>query len=327
MAGRAGPDPRAGRRGQGSEGAKFRDYFDHVNLAKIPSHRLLALFRGRNEGNSCDLDLDPGRRCRCGGEPRKSRSIDAGRTRAERRVACHSASRTRAALPTLAARHLPPCWRAKLHMHLTLDLFGQARERAEAEAIRVFGDNLKDLLLAAPAGPKAMLGLDPGLRTGVQGRGRRPHRQGARHRRDLPARAAHDWDGRSRTRWRLCAQHGVQLISIGNGTASRETDKLAADLKKRHPELKPRKARGQRSRRLGVFGLGTAGEGVPRARRVAARRGVDRAPPAGSAGRTGQDRPEGDRRRPVPARRQPGAAGEVARRTCRGLRERTSAST
>src|SRR5690606_27111723 len=129
--------------------------FDHAeSLAKIPSHRLLALFRARRE-EILLLDLVPGM------------EAEAGHLSAEARVAKHAgvSAQGRAADKWL----LDACrltWRAKLHMHLLLDLFNQAREKAEAEAIAVFGDNLKDLLLAAPAGPKAVLGLDPGLRTG-----------------------------------------------------------------------------------------------------------------------------------------------------------------
>ncbi|HEY5781274.1 MAG TPA: Tex-like N-terminal domain-containing protein, partial [Lysobacter sp.] len=143
--------------GKENEGAKYRDYFDHTEaLAKIPSHRLLALFRGRRE-EFLFLDLDPGT------------DAEAGHLLAEGRVAVHAGIKAqgRPADKWL----LDSCrltWKAKLHLHLLLDLFSQAREKAEAEAIDVFGDNLKDLLLAAPAGPKAVLGLDPGLRTGVK---------------------------------------------------------------------------------------------------------------------------------------------------------------
>ncbi len=133
--------------GKETEGAKYRDYFEHAeSLAKIPSHRLLALFRARRE-EILFLELDPGS------------DAEAGHQYAEGRVARRAgiADRGRAADRWL----LDACrltWRAKLHTHLLLDLFNQAREKAEAEAIAVFGDNLKDLLLAAPAGPKTVLG-------------------------------------------------------------------------------------------------------------------------------------------------------------------------
>src|SRR5690606_3059890 len=125
-------------------------------LAKIPSHRLLALMRGRRE-EFLALDLEPG------GDP------EAGHLYAERRVALHAGIQDRGRPADAWLR--TACrlaWKAKLHLHLMLDLFTEAREEAEAEAIAVYGDTLRDLLLAAPAGPKAVLGLDPGLRTGVK---------------------------------------------------------------------------------------------------------------------------------------------------------------
>src|SRR5262245_30096594 len=143
--------------GKETEGVKYRDYFNHSELlAKIPSHRLLALFRAQRE-QILSLELDPG------ADP------EMGHVQGEARVARHAeiADRGRPADKWL----LDVClltWRAKLHVHLQLDLFGQARERAEEQAIRVFGENLKDLLLAAPAGRRTVLGLDPGLRTGVK---------------------------------------------------------------------------------------------------------------------------------------------------------------
>ncbi|HVJ36742.1 MAG TPA: Tex-like N-terminal domain-containing protein, partial [Stenotrophomonas sp.] len=137
--------------GKEEAGAKYRDYFEHAEvLARIPSHRLLALFRARRE-EILFLDLDPGS------------DAEAGHQYCEGRVALAAgvANQNRAADAwLLAACRLT--WRAKLHMHLLLDLFNQAREKAEAEAIAVFGDNLKDLLLAAPAGQRTVLGLDPG---------------------------------------------------------------------------------------------------------------------------------------------------------------------
>src|SRR3546814_11548226 len=143
--------------GKEDAGAKYRDYFDPAEpLAKIPSHRLLALLRGRRE-EFLQLDLDPGA------------DVEAGNAYAEGRVALHAGIRAggRAADPWLAnACRL--AWRAKLQLHLMLDLFNQAREKAAGEAIDVFGANLEDLPLAAPAGPKAVLGPAPGLRPGVK---------------------------------------------------------------------------------------------------------------------------------------------------------------
>src|SRR5574337_1130176 len=132
--------------GKEGEGAKFRDYFDHVEpIGKIPSHRLLALMRARNEG-LIELELTPGA------------DSELGHAEGEGRVAAGACLRETVRL----------AWRAKLHLHLTLDLFSRMREMAEDEAIRVFGDNLKDLMLAAPAGARTVMGLDPGIRTGCK---------------------------------------------------------------------------------------------------------------------------------------------------------------
>ena len=204
--------------GKEEQGAKYRDYFEHAEgLAKIPSHRLLALFRARRE-DILFLELDPGS------------DAEAGHVYAEGRVAFKAGIRD-AGRPgdrwLLDACRLT--WRAKLHMHLLLDLFNQAREKAEAEAIAVFGDNLKDLLLAAPAGPKTVLGLDPGIRTGckiavVDATGKLVATDTI-----YPHEPRRQWDQSLQTIKQLCLKHNVELIAIGNGTASRETDKLAGE--------------------------------------------------------------------------------------------------
>ena len=212
--------------GKENEGAKYQDYFDHAEpLAKIPSHRMLALLRGRRE-EILALDLDPGR------------DAEAGHAQGAGRVAAHAgiADRGRPGDTWL----LTACrlaWKARLHLHLMLDLFNQAREKAEAEAIDVFGDNLKDLLLAAPAGPKAVLGIDPGIRTGcklavVDATGKLVATDTI-----YPHEPRRQWDQSLQVLARLSRQHKVQLVAIGNGTASRETDRLAADLLKAVPEL------------------------------------------------------------------------------------------
>ncbi|HZF97916.1 MAG TPA: Tex family protein, partial [Pseudoxanthomonas sp.] len=212
--------------GKQEAGAKYRDYFEHAEaLAKIPSHRLLALFRARRE-EILYLDLDPGP------------DAEAGHLYADGRVAHHAG--VRAAGRTADRWLLDSCrmtWRAKLHLHLLLDLFGQAREKAEAEAIAVFGDNLKDLLLAAPAGPRVVLGLDPGIRTGVKvavvdATGKLLATDTV-----YPHEPRRQWDPSLHALHALCVAHGVQLIAIGNGTASRETDRLAGELIKRAPQL------------------------------------------------------------------------------------------
>ena len=213
--------------GKEVEGVKYRDYFDHAESIKaIPSHRLLALFRARNEG-FLDLDLEPG--------------ADAGQGHAEGegRIAAHfdiiDHGRPADAWLRETCRQL---WRIKLMLQLTLDLFGRAREAAEDEAIRVFGSNLKDLMMAAPAGHKVVMGLDPGIRTGVKvaivettgkvlGTGV-----------IYPHEPRNEWDKSIAYLAAACKQFKVDLISIGNGTASRETDKLAGELMKKHADLK-----------------------------------------------------------------------------------------
>lgn len=210
--------------GKETEGAKYRDYFDHrESLARIPSHRLLALFRARRE-EILFIDLDPGT------------DADAGHLLAEGRVAHHVGVKAQG---RPADKWLQDTcrltWKAKLHLHLLLDLFSQAREKAEAEAIQVFGDNLKDLLLSAPAGPKAVLGLDPGLRTGVKVAVVDRTGKVVETATIYPHEPRRQWDQSLAVLHALCARHGVELIAIGNGTASRETDKLAGELIQRAP--------------------------------------------------------------------------------------------
>ena len=213
--------------GKEEAGAKYRDYFDHAEpLAKIPSHRLLALFRARRE-EFVTLDLEVGS------------DAEAGHRQAEGRVAAHVgvADRGRAADAWLL-QAVRLTWRAKLHLHLMLDLFAQAREKAEAEAIAVFGHNLKDLLLAAPAGPRAVLGLDPGLRTGVKVAVVDRTGKLVDAATIYPHEPKRQWEESLQQLRALCAKHAVELVAIGNGTASRETERLAAELIRRWPELK-----------------------------------------------------------------------------------------
>ena len=188
-------------------------------------------------------------------------------------------------------------WRVKLSLSTERDLFARLREEAEKVAIKVFADNLRDLLLAAPAGPRVVMGLDPGIRTGVKvavvdATGKLVDTATV-----YPHEPRSDWEGSLHTLGKLCAKHGVNLIAIGNGTASRETDKLAADLIKRIAAAARRHARSRRwwsarpaprSTRRSEF----ASQGDARRRREPARRGQHRAPPAGPAGRAGEDRPQ-----------------------------------
>ncbi|BCR22845.1 Tex family protein [Aquipseudomonas alcaligenes] len=213
--------------GKEAEGAKFSDYFEHDEpLKNVPSHRALAIFRGRNEGilgASLKVgDEAPGTMHPC-------ELMIAERFGIEQRG--------RAADKWLG-EVVRWTWKVKLYTHLETDLLGELREKAEDEAITVFARNLHDLLLAAPAGPRATLALDPGLRTGckvavVDATGKVLETATV-----YPHAPRNDWDGTLAILAKLCAKHAVDLISIGNGTASRETDKLAADLIKKLPALK-----------------------------------------------------------------------------------------
>jgi uncharacterized protein len=213
-----------------AEVTKFRDYFDYSEaLGAIPSHRALALLRGRNE-DVLRLSLKL--------EEELAEQPPAPGT-AERRIAARFNVRDQGrAADRWLLDTVRWTWTVKLSMHLELELMNGLRERAEEEAIRVFAANLKDLLLAAPAGPRATLGLDPGLRTGVKVAVVDATGKLLDTATIYPHEPRRDWDGALHQLAGLCAKHGVQLVAIGNGTASRETDKLAAELMKRHPELK-----------------------------------------------------------------------------------------
>ena len=213
--------------GKETEGAKYRDYFEHVEpIATIPSHRMLALLRGRRE-EILSVELEP------------TADLEAGHAYAEGRVALAAgiAPKGRAADAWLLAT-ARLAWRARLLMHLSVDLVSAAREKAEADAIAVFGDNLKDLLLAAPAGMRPVLGLDPGLRTGVKVAVVDATGKLVATDTIYPHEPKRQWDSSIARLKQLCAAHAVELIAIGNGTASRETDKLAGELMAKHPELK-----------------------------------------------------------------------------------------
>jgi protein Tex len=217
--------------GQEQTGAKFSDYFAFSEpLHKIPSHRALAMFRGRTEGALRLKLIVPGQD-----------DLEAGSAagRCEARIAARygiqDKGRSADSWLTTSARW---AWRVKLHMQLESELFLRLREAAEEEAIRVFGENLRDLLLAAPAGPRATLGLDPGLRTGVKVVVVNSTGAFAEHTTIYPHEPRKQWDASIAALAALIAKHKVELISIGNGTASRETDRLVKDLAKRHPELR-----------------------------------------------------------------------------------------
>jgi len=208
------------------------DYFDYSEtIGTIPSHRALALFRGRREEMlTVTLRLDT--------EEEKPK-WDAPHNPCEGRIAARFgiSNKSRAADKWLVDT-VRWTWRVKVFMHLETELMTGLRERAEAEAINVFARNLKDLLLAAPAGPRATMGLDPGLRTGVKVAVVDATGKVVDTIAIYPHQPRNDWDGSLHTLALLAEKHKVSLISIGNGTASRETDKLAQDLIKMRPELK-----------------------------------------------------------------------------------------
>ncbi|MEH6561047.1 MAG: Tex family protein [Marinobacter sp.] len=215
--------------GKENEGAKFRDYFDHVEpLKRVPSHRALAILRGRNEGIlSYTLvvgDVDDDRR-----QPHP----------AEQRIAARWSIRDNGrAADKWLSEVVRWTWRVKLSTQIETDLMGQVREAAETEAINVFAANLKDLLLLAPAGPRATLGLDPGLRTGVKVAIIDDTGQVAGHGAIFPHAPQKQWDRSIEQLAVWCREYRIELVAIGNGTASRETEKLVGELSKRYPELK-----------------------------------------------------------------------------------------
>ena len=200
--------------------AKFRDYFEYDEpIGRVPSHRALAVFRGRAL-EILDVKLvQPV-------EPELGKP-----SLAEGRIAVHLGwSHQGRKADDLIRKCVAWTWRVKLSLSTERDLFARLRESAEAVAIKVFADNLRDLLLAAPAGQKAVMGLDPGIRTGVKVAVVDATGKLVATNTVYPHEPRRDWDGALHTLALLCRQHGVQLIAIGNGTASRETDKLAGDL-------------------------------------------------------------------------------------------------
>ena len=201
------------------EVAKFRDYFDYAEpMSRVPSHRALAVFRGRQ------LEMLEARLIAPLAEDGKT-------SLAEGRIALHLGWRHQGRpADDLLRKCVAWAWRVKLSLSTERDLFARLREEAEKVAIKVFADNLRDLLLAAPAGARAVMGLDPGIRTGVKVAVVDATGKLLETATIYPHEPRRDWDGSIHTLARLIAQHGVQLIAIGNGTASRETDKLAGDL-------------------------------------------------------------------------------------------------
>ncbi len=214
-----------------ADAAKFTDYFDYAErLNKIPSHRALAVFRGRKEGF---LTVDIG-----------SAGVESGATDpCEGMIGNHFGieNKGRPADKWLG-EVVTWTWRVKLIHRLETDLLGQLREQSDDEAIRVFTENMKAILLAPPAGNKVTMGLDPGLRTGVKVCVVDRTGKFLEDTAIYPHQPRNQWDESIAVLAKLASKHGVELIAIGNGTASRETDKLAAELIKKHKELKLDKA-------------------------------------------------------------------------------------
>lgn len=217
--------------GKETEGAKFRDYFEHTEaLSAAPSHRALAMFRGRNEGFlQLNLVLDAEEKP-ADAHPCEAMIADYWRIRDQGRPADRWLAET-----------VRWTWRVKLLSHLQTDLLTQLRERAEQEAIQVFANNLKDLLLAAPAGARPTIGMDPGLRTGVKLAVVDANGKLLDHGAIFPNQPQNRIREAGIELLRMIRQHKVELIAIGNGTASRETDKFVGDLLLQHPELRCRK--------------------------------------------------------------------------------------
>ncbi len=207
--------------------AKFRDYFEYDEpIGRVPSHRALAVFRGRAL-EMLDVKLvQPEPQVSADSKPEPGKP-----SQAEGRIALHLGwSHQARKADDLIRKCVAWTWRVKLSLSTERDLFARLRESAEAVAIKVFADNLRDLLLAAPAGQKAVMGLDPGIRTGVKVAVVDATGKLVATNTVYPHEPRRDWDGALHTLALLCRQHGVQLIAIGNGTASRETDRLAGEL-------------------------------------------------------------------------------------------------
>ncbi len=213
-------------------GKKYRDYFEHnERIAKTPSHRALAILRGRKESVlQVKVDIDP----------KTSNSTDDKQAShpCEQMIAkhIHFIANDRAADHWLS-EVIRWTWRVKIHSQMENELLSDLKSRSEDEAIKVFSQNLHDLLMAAPAGPKNTLGLDPGIRTGVKVTALDGTGKLLSHTTIFPHEPKKEWDKSINVLAKLCKEHAIELISIGNGTASRETDRLVSDMLKQHTDL------------------------------------------------------------------------------------------
>jgi uncharacterized protein len=218
--------------GKEQKAEKYRDYHCfRERWSTVPSHRILALLRARNEGMlqvSLALDSDLA-------EDHDPRALNPCEVRVANHAGIRDEGRPADAWLRDTARWT---WKVKLALQLEIEFTGELRERAEREAIRVFGKNLKDLLLAAPAGPRPTLGLDPGIRTGVKVAAVDATGKLVATDTIYPHEPRRDWNGSIARLAAIAATHRIELVAIGNGTASRETEKLVGDLMARHPELR-----------------------------------------------------------------------------------------
>ncbi|PYE31573.1 uncharacterized protein DFP83_10973 [Idiomarina fontislapidosi] len=218
-------------KGKETEGSKFRDYFEFAEaFNRIPSHRALALFRGRNEG-VLQLSLDP------------APALEAQKDAEVEQMIADFVGFTDQRRPADAWRSqvVQWTWKVKLSLHLETELMARVREQAETAAIQVFANNLADLLMAAPAGAKRTMGLDPGVRTGVKVAVIDETGKVLGTNTVFPFQPQNQKDKAMRTLAGLCKQHKVELISIGNGTHSRETDSLVAEMLKANADVKATK--------------------------------------------------------------------------------------
>ena len=223
------------RRGKKTEGEKFKDYFDWSEpLHKMPSHRILAMFRGEKE-EILDLQIDPEPQAQDQAKPAASAPPGAYELKIMKRFEVSDQSRPGDRWLIETVRW---AWRTKIQLHLNIDLRMRLWTAAETEGVRVFASNLRDLLLAAPAGARVTMGLDPGYRTGVKVAVVDATGKTLATTAVYPHEPQRQWDEALAILGKLAIEHRVDLVAIGNGTASRETDRLATELVKRLPDLK-----------------------------------------------------------------------------------------
>ena len=276
--------------GKEEAGAKFSDYFNHSEKwANIPSHRMLAMLRARNEDIiSLEIETD---------------AEDTSAIKPVERIVAgeYQINPKGSAADAWLMDTVRWAWKVKLNLGLSLDLMTEMREKAEEEAIHVFARNMKDLLLAAPAGTRTTMGLDPGIRTGVKVAVVDDTGKVVDTATVYPFQPRNDVRG-AQTEWaHLIRKHKVELIAIGNGTGSRETDKIVADMLALLPNPKPIKVVVSEAGASVYSASESASNELPDLDVSLARRGVHRPPSARPAGRAGEDRAESHRRRPISA--------------------------